>query len=280
MAIEPKSQADRDKLNEALQALAAEDPTCVVSVDADTGQTLLSGMGELHLEILKDRMFREYKVQANAGRPMVAYRETVTGSGRGENRFERDIGGQRMFAEVVLEVEPTERGQGVQIEFDVPASRIPTDFRPAVEDGIRDGIVTGVLANYALTDVKVRVVGGAAHDQDSTDVAFRTAAVLALRSAAKAAQPAILEPIMALEISMPPEHLGDVLNDVSARRGHVVNMEGRELVQIIHARVPLAELFGYSTAIRSLTRGRASYTMEPACFDVVPEAIQRQLLDR
>jgi elongation factor G len=280
MAIEPKSGADRDKLNEALQALASEDPTCVISVNGDTGQTLISGMGELHLEILKDRMFREYKVQANAGRPMVAYRETVTTAARGEHRFERDIGGQRMFAEVVIEVEPAARGQGNTIEFEVSASRLPAEFRPAVEDGIRDGLLTGVVANYALTDVKVRVVGGAFHDQESTEVAFRTAGVMALRAAAKAAQPALLEPIMALEILMPPEHLGDVLNDVSARRGRVQDMQGRGLLQIIHAHVPLAELFGYSTAIRSLTRGRASYTMEPACFDVVPEAIQKQLLDR
>jgi elongation factor G len=280
MAIEPKSSADRDRLSEALQAMAAEDPTCVISVNADTGQTLLSGMGELHLEILKDRMLREYKVQANAGRPMVAYRETVTAAARGDHRFERDIGGQRMFAEVAIEVEPAERGQGNAIEFDVTASHVPSEFRPAVEDGIRDGLLTGVLANYAMTDVKVRVVGGAYHDQDSTDVAFRTAGVMAIRAAAKAAQPAMLEPIMALEILMPPEHVGDVLNDVSARRGHVQDMQGRGLLQIIHAHVPLAELFGYSTAIRSLTRGRASYTMEPACFDVVPEAIQKQLLDR
>ncbi|MEI6147582.1 MAG: elongation factor G [bacterium] len=280
MAIEPKSQADRDKLNEALAALAAEDPTCVVSVDKDTGQTLLSGMGELHLDILKDRMFREYKVQANAGRPTVAYRETILAAGRGEHRFERDIGGQRQFAEIVLEVEASARGAGNAIEFDVPAGRLPSEFRPAVEDGIRDGLMTGILANYALTDVKVRVVGAAYHEQESTDVAFRTAAVMALRVAARAARPAILEPIMTVEIILPAEHLGDVLNDVSSRRGHVQDMVSKETVQVIHARVPLAELFGYSTAIRSLTKGRASYTMEPACFDVVPEAIQQKLLER
>lgn len=280
MAIEPKSQADRDKLNEALAALAAEDPTCIVSQDADTGQTLLSGMGELHLEILKDRMFREYKVMANAGRPMVAYRETITSSGRGEHRFERDIGGQRQFAEVVLDVVPLRRGTGVEIEFDVSTTRIPGEFRESIEAGIRDGLMTGILANYALTDIKVRVTGGSFHDQESTEVAFRTAGVMALRSAAKAAAPAILEPIMALEIILPAEHLGDVLNDVSARRGHVENMVGKGTMQVIHARIPLAELFGYSTAIRSLTRGRSSYTMEPACFDVVPSAIQQQLLER
>jgi elongation factor G len=280
MAIEPKSQADRDKLNDALSALAAEDPTCVVTKDPDSGQTLLSGMGELHLEILKDRMFREYKVQANAGRPMVSYRETITTRGHGMYQFDRDIGGQRQFGEVVLDVEPAARGAGIEIEFEVSQNRIPSDFRASVEEGIRDGLTTGVLANYSLVDVKVRVVGGEFRDQESTEVAFRTAGVMALREAVKIAKPAILEPIMSLEILVPAEHLGDVLNDVSARRGHVQNMVGKETVQVIHARVPLAELFGYSTAIRSLTRGRASYTMEPACFDVVPEAIQKQLLER
>lgn len=280
MAIEPRSQADRDKLNDALTALAAEDPTCVVSRDPDSGQTLLSGMGELHLEILKDRMFREYKVQANAGRPMVSYRETITTKGHGEHQFDREICGQRQFAGVVLDVEPAERAMGVVVEFDVAQNRIPSAFRPNVEEGIRDGLTTGVLANYSLVDVKVRVVGGDFRDQESTEMAFRTAGVMALREAVKSAKPAILEPIMSLEIILPAEHLGDVLNDVSARRGHVQNMVGKETVQVIHARVPLAELFGYSTAIRSLTRGRASYTMEPACFDVVPEAIQKQLLER
>jgi len=280
MAIEPKSQADREKLTEALAALASEDPTCVVSVDGETGQTLLSGMGELHLEILKDRMFREYKVQANAGRPMVAYRETVSGAGRGEHRFERDIGGQRQYAEVSIEVEPAQRGAGNSVEFDVPASRIPGEFRGSVEAGIRDGLLTGVVANYSLVDVNVRVVGGGFHEQESTEMAFRTAGNMALRSAARAAAPVILEPIMSLEIILPAEHLGDVLNDISARRGHVKDMTSRDTVQVIAARIPLAELFGYSTAIRSLTRGRASYTMEPACFDVVPAAIQRQLLER
>jgi elongation factor G len=237
-------------------------------------------MGELHLDILKDRMFREYKVQANAGRPMVAYRETILDRGRGEHRFERDIGGQRQFAELTLEVETAPRGSGNSVEFDVPAGKLPSEFRPAVEEGIQDGLMTGILANYALTDVKVRVVGAVYHEQESTEVAFRTAAVMAFRAAVKAARPAILEPIMTLEILLPTEHLGDVLSDVSSRRGHVQDMVSKDLVQVVHARVPLAELFGYSTAIRSLTKGRASYTMEPACFDVVPEAIQQQLLER
>ncbi len=280
MAIEPKSQADREKLNAALEDLAAEDPTCVITTDAETGQTLISGMGELHLEILRDRMLREWKVEANTGKPMVSYRETITGHGRGEHRFEREIGGQRHMAQVVLEVEPGPRGEGNRIEFDVPATRIPAAFRPATEEGIRDGLTTGVLANYNLTDVRVRVVGGAFHEQESTDVAFRTAACLALREAVRAAGPVLLEPIMAMEITVPAEHLGDVIGDLNGRRGQIRDIAARDAAQVIHALVPLAEIFGYSTAIRSLTRGRASYTMEPTRFDIVPEAIQHQLLNQ
>ena len=211
---------------------------------------------------------------------MVAYRESIAGKGRGEHRFERDIAGQRQFAELVLEVEPAARGTGNEIEFEVSTTRVPAEFRDSIQEGIRDGLSTGILANYPLVDMKVRVVGGSFHDQESTDVAFRTTAVMALRVAAKAAKPVILEPIMSLEIILPAEHMGDVLNDISARRGHVQDMVAKETVQVIRARIPLAELFGYSTAIRSLTRGRASYSMEPACFDVVPEAIQQQLLER
>jgi elongation factor G len=280
VAVEPKSQAERERLNEAMALLAAEDPTCVVGVDADTGQTLLKGMGELHLQILLDRMLREHKVQASAGRPMVAYRETILGRGRGDHRFERELGGQRHYAEVSVELEPAERGAGNGVEFDLPESKIPSAFRPFVEAGLRDGLMTGVLANYALVDVKVRIVNGAFHEQESSEMAFRTAAVLALREAARAAQPVLLEPIMAMEVLTPAESMGEVLNDLSSRRGHITSLEGRETVQVIHALVPLAELFGYSTAVRSLTRGRASYTMEPARFDVVPETIQQQLINR
>jgi elongation factor G len=180
----------------------------------------------------------------------------------------------------MIEVAPITRGAGHTIEFDVSTNRVPGEFRSSIEEGIQDGLVTGVLANCALTDLRVSIVGGASREQESTDMAFRTAAVMAFRLAVKAAQPVILEPIMAIEIILPTEHLGDVLNDISARRGHVQDMESKDLVQVIHARVPLSELFGYSTAIRSLTKGRASYTMEPACFDVVPGAIQQKLLER
>jgi elongation factor G len=280
MAIEPRSQADRDKLLEALLALAAEDPTCIISRDAETGQTLISGMGELHLDILRDRLLREYKVQANTGKPTVAYRETVTLAAEAEHVFDREIAGSVQFACIRVSVEPRTRGQGNAVEFEVSTDRVPGEFRDAIRQGIGDGLATGAMANCALTDVRVRVVGGACDEANSTDVAFRTAAVLALREAMSRADVVMLEPIMKLEIITPSECMGDVLGDLSARRGRVREMTARGLVQVISADVPLAELFGYSTAIRSLTKGRASYTMEPTCFDRVPEGIQKQLVNR
>jgi elongation factor G len=280
MAIEPRSQADRDKLLEALAALAMEDPTCVISQDAETGQTLISGMGELHLEILRDRLLREFKVQANTGKPMVAYRETVTLVAEAEHVFDREIAGSVQFARMTVVVEPRKRGEGNSIEFEVSTDRVPAGFRDAIRQGLGDGLATGALANCALADVRVRVVGGTCDEATSTDVAFRTAAVMALRDALGRAGVVLLEPIMKLEIITPSEYMGDVLGDLSARRGRVREMTARGMVQVIAADVPLAELFGYSTAIRSLTKGRASYTMEPTCFDRVPEGIQKQLVNR
>jgi elongation factor G len=280
MAIEPRSQADRDKLLEALSALAMEDPTCVIARDAETGQTLISGMGELHLEILRDRLLREFKVQANTGKPMVAYRETVTLPSEAEHVFDREIAGSVQFARITIAVEPRTRGQGNAIEFEVSTEKVPGAFRDAIRQGLGDGLATGALANCALTDVRVQVLSGACDEATSTDVAFRTAAVLALREALSRAGVVLLEPIMKLEIITPSEYMGDVLGDLSARRGRVREMTTRGMVQVIAADVPLAELFGYSTAIRSLTKGRASYTMEPTCFDRVPEGIQKQLVNR
>jgi elongation factor G len=280
MAIEPRHRADREKLDATLRALAAEDPTCIVSTNPDTGQTLISGMGELHLEILLDRMQREFKVTANAGKPMVAYRETVTSRGRGEHRFERLIGGHVQFGHVVLEIEPLARGAGNKVEFDIGVDAIPPEFRSHVKDGINDGLFTGVLGNFPIVDVHIRVVGGTFDKETSTEMAFRTAAVVALRQAVQAAAPVLLEPIMSLEIISPTEYLGDVLGDLNSRRGHVKSVQSKGVTQVVRAGVPLAELFGYSTAIRSLTKGRASYTMEPAFFEAVPGAIQQQLLNR
>ena len=280
MAIEPKTRADRDKLDGALAILAAEDPTCIIRTDEETGQTILSGMGELHLEVLKERMLREFNVAANTGKPMVAYRETVTGHGKGEHLFDREIGGSRQMARVAIEVSAGERGSGHSIEFEVKADRIPHVFREQVAQGIMDGIMTGVLARYAMTDMTCRVIDGGFDPESSTDVAFRTAAVMAFRGAVMAAGPELLEPIMELEIITPGEHMGDVLGDLNGRRGKVQEMITRGDMQIVKAAVPLAELFGYSTVIRSLTRGRASYTMEPEQFDIVPEPVRTELLSR
>ena len=280
MAIEPKSQGDREKLDMALRSLAEEDPTFTVSMDADTGQTIISGMGELHLDILKDRMFREFNVQANAGRPMVSYRETITKATTAEHVFEREIGGKGQFAQLTLQVTPGKHGQPNCIEIEASTDQIPAAFRTAVREGIEDGLITGVLGNYPLVDAHIVVLSGKWHPVDSTEVAFRSAAVMALRAAVANAGPILLEPIMKVEINTPEEHLGDVMGDINGRRGRVKDMEGEHGYRIIRSEVPLSELFGYATALRSLTRGRASCSMEPHSFEAVPENMQEKILNR
>jgi elongation factor G len=283
MAIEPKTRGDRDKLDESMRQLAAEDPTCVVRLDPETGQTILSGMGELHLEILIDRLRREFKVEANTGRPMVSYYETVTTTGQVEFTFDRDLGGKHHYARVTVEASPRQRGSGHATEV-APAARrhLPDEALAGdLEQGLVDGILTGVLARYPMTDVLARVVDVAIADEEAaTDVAFRTAAVMGFREAAKAAAPELLEPIMSLDIVTPPDHVGEIMGDLNGRRGQVRELTMRGDMQIVRAQVPLAELFGYSTAIRSLSRGRASYTMEPDAFAVVPRTVREQLLNR
>lgn len=280
MAVEPKTQADREALTKALQAMSDEDPTFCVTKDADTGQTLINGMGELHLEIIRDRIWREYHVAANTGEPTVAYRETISRPGTGEYEFDRDIGGKRQFGKIRLDLEPTGRQSGNPIEFKVSPIQLPAIFRSAVEEGIRDGMVTGVLGHFAMMDIRVAVSAAVAHPVDSTEVAFRTAAIMAFREAVQNAAPVLLEPIMALEIFTPSEYMGDVLGDLNARRGKVKELASQPPLRIIRADVPLAELFGYTTKIRSLTRGRAGYTMEPRVFEIVPEEIQQRILSR
>ena len=280
MAIEPKTTADKESLAQALSSLADEDPTFQVSLDEETGQTIISGMGELHLEILKDRMFREYNVQANAGKPMVAYREAITQLGQGAHTFDREIGGKHQCASLQLSVEPLARGEGNQVLFSVTDRIIPGAFRAAIEKGITDGLATGALGNYALVDVKVTVTGGEAHLVDSTETAFQSAAVMALRDAVQSSGPVLLEPIMAVEVLTPEEHMGDILNDLNSRRGRIREMQARDSVQVLSSDVPLAELFGYATGLRSLSKGRASYSMEPSQFEAVPENLQQEILNR
>ena len=283
MAIEPKSSADKDKLVESMKALAAEDPTCQFREDEETGQTILSGMGELHLEILVDRLKREFKCAANVGKPMVSYAETITAPSVKQFTFDRELGGKRHAVSLKIAVSPLERGKGVEVV-------LGRDFRNAVagkqlvecvEQGLRDGIATGVLARFQMTDLRAECVSAELVDPEVSDeVAFRSAAMMGFREAAEAAVPEFLEPIMKLEITTPPESVGEILGDLNARRGNVLDMDMRGDLQIVHARVPMAEMFGYATAIRSLTKGRASYSMEPDQFELVPKNIREEILSR
>jgi len=280
MAIEPRTRADKPKVEEALAALCAEDPTCVVRQDPETGQTILSGMGELHLEILLERMRREYRVAVVAGRPMVAYYETVTAAAAAAHRFEREIGGKRHLGGVALELAPAERGRGNTVETAVSSAALPAALRAAAEAGVQDGLLTGVLARYPMTDARARITRVEFDAAAPSELAVRTAAVMALREAAQAAGPEFLEPIMKLDILTPAEHLGEVLGDLNGRRGKVHEIVARGALQAIRASAPLAELFGYSTAIRSLSKGRASYTLEPERFEIVPKTVREELLNK
>lgn len=283
MAIEPKSSADKDKLVASMQALAAEDPTCRFREDEETGQTILSGMGELHLEILVDRLKREFKCAANVGKPMVSYEETVTRPATVDFTFDRELGGKRHAVSLQIAVRPLERGKGRSIGLSREFRNLVADkhLQECVEQGLLDGVTTGVLARFPMTDIAVECTGATLVDPEISDeVAFRSAAVMGFREAAEAAGPEFLEPIMKLEITTPPENVGEVLGDLNARRGTVLDMEQRGDMQVVHAHVPLASLFGYSTAIRSLTKGRASYSMEPDTFEIVPRAIHEEILNR
>ena len=281
MAIEPKSSADKDKLVESMKALAAEDPTCQFREDAETGQTILSGMGELHLEILVDRLKREFKCAANTGKPMVSYCETVTKPAETNFTFDRELGGKRHAVTLKIAVKPLERGAGHKISLSREFVALVGEHRlqECVEQGLADGVATGVLARYPMTDVEVECRGAELVDPEISDeVAFRSAAMMGFREAAEAAAPEFLEPIMKLEITTPPESVGDVLGDLNGRRGTVLDMEMRGDMQIVHARVPMAQMFGYSTAIRSLTKGRASYSMEPDKFEVAPKNVREEIM--
>ena len=280
MAIEPKTTADKDTLLSALRDLVDEDPTFHTSINEETGQTIIQGMGELHLDIIKDRILREYKVHANAGKPMVAYRESVSISGEGSYTFEREISGEVQFASLMLRVEPMHENSGNEVIFDISKEQIPQIYYNAIEDGIRDALMTGVLGNYAVINTKIIVVGGEARDNESSDMAFRSAAVMAVRNAINKSNPILLEPIMLAEVSTPEEHLGDVMGDLNSRRGRVRDIQASNDLQTVHADVPLAEVFGYATTLRSLTKGRASYSMEPQAFEPVPANMTDRILNR
>lgn len=277
VAIEPRTQADQDKMADALDRLAEEDPTFQVRVDENTGQTLISGMGELHLEVLVDRMLREFKVSANVGKPQVAYRETITQPARAEGRFIRQTGGRGQYGHVWLEIEPLEKGKGFEFEDRTVGGVIPKDFAPAVEQGVMEAMESGVLAGYPLVDLKVALVGGSYHDEDSSEMAFKIAGSMALRDGVQKAGPVLLEPVMSVEVVVPEEFTGDVIGNLNARGAQIESMELRaDGVQAVRAHVPLAEMFGYATDLRSMTQGRGIFTMEFDHYDEVsPEVAGR-----
>ena len=277
MAIEPKSKGDREKLSQALGSLAEEDPTFRVSTNEETGQTIIAGMGELHLEILKDRMFREFKVEANVGKPQVSYKETITLPSKTETKFVKQSGGRGQYAHVCLEIEPNEPGKGNEIVSKIVGGAIPKEYIPACIKGIEEGLRNGVLAGYSLVDIKVAIVFGSFHEVDSNEMAFKICASMAIRDAAKKGQPILLEPIMKVVVTTPGEFLGDTIGDINRRRGKILSQSNEKGGAIFECEVPLSEMFGYSTALRSLSSGRATYSMEPGHFEKVPSKIQEEL---
>lgn len=280
IAVEPKTSSDRDKLYGALGALSDEDPTFTMKSDTETGQTIISGMGELHLEIIMDRLRREFNVDANAGQPEVAYREAVLKPATADSKFVRQSGGRGQYGHCILSLTPMERGHGITIENKVVGGNIPKEFIKPIEQGIREAAQTGVLAGYPLTDFHVDIVDGSYHPVDSSEMAFKIAASMGLKDAARKAGLVLLEPIMKVEITTPDENMGDIIGDISSRRGSIVEIETQETATRVLANIPLAELFGYATSIRSLSKGRASYTMEPFIFERVPDAIQKKIVEK
>lgn len=279
MAVEPKTKADRDKMSEGLQRLAEEDPTFRCFTNEETSQLIIAGMGELHLEIIRDRLMREFKVEANAGAPQIAYRETITKNAEGEGKFIRQSGGRGQYGHACITVQPNEKGKGVEVENKIVGGTIPKEYIPAVIDGIEEAIKSGVYAGYQVIDIKVQVTDGSFHEVDSNELAFKMAGIFALKDAFKKAGPILLEPIMKVECTTPSEYQGDLVGDISRRRGAIQNIDSKLGQVVVSANVPLAEMFGYATAIRSLSKGRASYSMEPFTFEQVPSSILTTILD-
>ena len=280
MAIEPRTTADSEKMATALQRLSEEDPTFVVKADEETGQTIIAGMGELHLEILKDRMKREFKVEANAGKPQIAYRETITADAKGEGVLKKQSGGKGQYGHVILSVTPNERGKGLTTEDKVVGGNIPKEFINPCFTGIRESMMNGVIAGHPVVDVHVELLDGSSHDVDSTEQAFKMAAIFAMRDAFQGASSIMLEPVMSVEVTCPSEFQGDIMGDLNRRRARIASIETRDDLSMVKAEVPLAEMFGYATDIRSLSRGRADYSMLPSRFEPVPQAVVDQLTEQ
>ncbi|MFP7406572.1 elongation factor G [Enterococcus lactis] len=281
VAIEPKSKADQDKMGVALQKLSEEDPTFRAETNVETGETIIAGMGELHLDIIVDRMRREFKVEANVGAPQVSYRETFRAGTQAEGKFVRQSGGKGQYGHVWIEFTPNEEGAGFEFENAIVGGVVPREYIPAVETGLKDAMENGVLAGYPLVDIKAKLYDGSYHDVDSNETAFRVAASMALRAAAKKANPVILEPIMAVEVVIPEDYLGDVMGHVTARRGRVEGMEARAGgQQVVRAMIPLAEMFGYATTLRSATQGRGTFTMTFDHYEDVPKSVQEEIIKK
>jgi elongation factor G len=280
VAIEPKTKADQDALGGALGKLAEEDPTFQVRTDEDTGQTIISGMGELHLEIIVDRLFREFKVEATVGRPQVTYKEAIRKKVEVEGRFIRQSGGRGQYGHVVIEMGPGESGAGLTFENKIVGGKIPGEYIPSVRNGIRESMGSGVLAGYQFEDIEVSLIDGSYHDVDSSEMAFYVAGSMAFREGARKADPFLLEPIMDVEVVVPEEYMGDVIGDLNSRRGHIAGMTSRADAQVISATVPLSEMFGYATTLRSATQGRAIYSMEFSKFQEVPKSVSEEIMSK
>ena len=280
VAIEPKSKADEEKLANALSRLAEEDPTFTVRSDEETNQTIISGMGELHLDVLVDRMRREFNVQANVGKPQVAYRETVRKTSEAESKYIRQTGGRGQYGHVIITLEPLPPAKGFEFVNKIVGGVIPREYIPAVEKGIREALTSGVLAGYPVVDVIVTLTDGSFHEVDSSEMAFKIAGSMAFKDACKKANPVILEPIMKTEVIVPEDYMGDVIGDLNSRRGKIISMEPVNKVEHIKANVPLSEMFGYSTTLRSLTQGRGNYSMEPSHYEEVPKQISDKILEK
>lgn len=280
MAIEPKSKGDREKLSLALSALSEEDPTFRVSTDEETGQTIIAGMGELHLDVLKDRMMREFNVEANVGKPQVSYKETITVPAKSETKYAKQSGGRGQYAHVCLEIGPNEAGKGNEVASKIVGGVIPKEYIPSTIKGIHEGLLTGILAGYNLVDVKVDIVFGSYHEVDSSEMAFKICGSMAIKDACKQAKPIILEPVMKVSVTTPEDFLGDVMGDINRRRGKIMNQKTLKSVVVVESEVPLSEMFGYSTQLRSLSSGRANYSMEPSHFEKVPAKIQEEIMKK
>jgi elongation factor G len=278
LAVEPKTKADQDKMSIALQRLAEEDPTFRVSTDEESAQTRIAGMGELHLEVIVDRMLREFKVQANVGRPQVSYREAIRKPARGDGRFVRQTGGKGQYGHAVLETEPLERGSGVEFVSKIVGGAVPREFWRAIEQGVREALNGGIVAGYPMIDLKVTLVDGSYHEVDSSEMSFKIAGSMAIKDAAAKADPAILEPVMKVDVTTPEDFMGDVIGNLNSKRGHIEGIDEHGTSRVVRALVPLAEMFGYATELRSMTQGRATYSMEFSRYSEVPSSIANELV--